>query len=188
MQHYATSELFLSPEPKELPVPAFKSNLTTKKKKKDDRPTFQYRGMPVRAAGVLVYTFDGYKTHRLFRNIKGRFEDIGGKTDTQDHNEIDTAVRECVEETHGKLFDPNHTKEMCASILRDLIASNCQTQYNKKSKYLLFKLNVHPGILKMPMKRFGLKENTDWGVLEHYYQWKDRIPRNRHPRLWGLKL
>jgi hypothetical protein len=153
-----------------------------------DRPTFEYNGLPVRAAGILVYTYKGHQTLRLFRNIKGRFEDIGGKTDRNDTNEIETAVRECVEETHGKLFDARHTPEECANILRDLIATECQTEYNPKSKYLLFKLNVHPDILELSMKRFGLKETTDWGELEHYYQWKSDTPWKRHPRLFGMKL
>jgi len=153
-----------------------------------DRPTFDYNGFPVRAAGILVYTFRGHQTVRLFRNIKGRFEDIGGKTDPGDANEVETAVRECVEETNGKLFDANHSREECANILRELIRTNCQTEYNKRSKYLLFKLSVHPGILKQPMKRFGLKEQTDWGELDHYYQWKVGAPWKRHPRLFGMKL
>jgi hypothetical protein len=38
------------------------------------------------------------------------------------------------------------------------------------------------------MKMFGLKEETDWGVLEHYYQWKAGTPWKRHPRLFGMKL
>ena len=127
-----------------------------------DRPTFEYYGNPVRAAGILVYTMQGQRVLRLFRNINGRFEDIGGKTDSNDLNEVETAVRECVEETHGKLFDARHTPQECANILRDMIITNCKTEYNKKSKYLLFKLQVHPGILDQPMRRFGLKEKTDW--------------------------
>jgi len=153
-----------------------------------NRPTFDYNGNPVRAAGILIYTFKDQCVLRLFRNIKGRFEDIGGKTDNVDTNEVDTAVRECVEETHGKLFDTRHTPQECTHILRDLIATNCETEYNKKSKYLLFKLQVHPGILDQPMKRFGLKEQTDWGELDHYYQWKSGKPWKRHPRLFGMKL
>lgn len=153
-----------------------------------ERPTFEYNGFPVRAAGILVYTHDGRDKLYLFRNIKGRFEDIGGKTDPVDASEVDTAVRECVEETNGKLFDASHRREDCEAILRDLIATNCQPEYNRKSKYLLFKIPVHPGILDQPMKRFGLKEQTDWGVLEHYYQWKKRAPWKRHPRLFGMKL
>ena len=154
-----------------------------------DRPTFYYNGQPVRAAGILVTTFDGYKTHRLFRKINNRFEDIGGKTDIQDQSFIDTAVRECCEETGGKLFDPRHQHQQCDNILRDLIKNNSRIQYNKKSKYVLFVLDVHPGILAMPMKRFGKMEKTDWGVLEHYYVWRTSIPfKNKHPRLWGLRL
>jgi hypothetical protein len=153
-----------------------------------DRPTFEYYGNPVRAAGILVYTMQGQRVLRLFRNINGRFEDIGGKTDSNDLNEVETAVRECVEETHGKLFDARHTPQECANILRDMIITNCKTEYNKKSKYLLFKLQVHPGILDQPMRRFGLKEKTDWGELDHYYQWKSGTPWKRHPRLFGMKL
>lgn len=152
------------------------------------RPTFEYNGHPVRAAGILVYTFKNRKILRLFRNIEGRFEDIGGKTDNCDRNEVETAIRECVEETHGKLFDARHTPQECATILRDLIATNCETEYNKKSKYLLFKLHIHPGILSQPMARFGLKETTDWGELDHYYQWKTDKPWKIHPRLFRMNL
>jgi len=161
---------------------------TVSKRPAADRPTFEYNGNPVRAAGILIYTFQGHRVLRLFRNINGRFEDIGGKTDNDDTNEVETAVRECVEETHGKLFDACHTPQECANILRDLIATNCETEYNKKSKYLLFKLQVHHSILEQPMKRFGLKEKTDWGELDHYYQWKSGKPWKRHPRLFGMKL
>lgn len=153
-----------------------------------ERPTFKYRQQPVRAAGILIYTETASGCLRLFRNINGRYEDIGGKTDPKDKNEIDTAVRECVEETNGKLFDQKHTHRECANILYDLIATNCQVEYNKKSKYLLFKIPVHPGILDQPMKRFGLKEQTEWGELHHYYQWKPTRPWKRHPRLFGMKL
>jgi len=153
-----------------------------------DRPTFEYNGHPVRAAGILVYTIQDQRVLRLFRNIKGRLEDIGGKTDKVDSNEVETAVRECVEETHGKLFDNRHTPQECANILRDLIATTCETEYNKRSKYLLFKVHVHPGILEQPMMRFGLKEKTEWGELDHYYQWKSGKPWKRHPRLFGMTL
>lgn len=153
-----------------------------------DRPTFEYNGMPVRAAGILLVAHNGRDTLRLFRNIKGRFEDIGGKTDAADNNEVDTAVREACEETNGKLFSAHHTRKQCANILRDLIRTDCQTEYNRKSKYLLFKLSVHPGILDLNMKRFGLEEKTDCGTLQHYYQWKKGKPWKRHPRLFGMRL
>jgi len=153
-----------------------------------ERPTFSYNGLPVRAAGTLIIVETPTSTHRLFRQINNKFEDIGGKTDSSDTSEIDTAVRETCEETHGKLFHPNHTMQDCERILRDLIATNCQVEYNKRSKYLLFKLYVHEGILDMSMKRFGLEEKTDWGVLQHYYKWLRYCPRKLHPRLYGMAL
>jgi|TARA_B110000977_G_C10843389_1_gene402940 hypothetical protein len=140
--------------------------------------------MPVRAAGILLITSDGQ--HRLFRNIKNRFEDIGGKTDAVDTSAVDTAVREACEETGGKLFSPHHTRHDCEEMLRGLITND--VEYNSKSKYLLFKLYVHPDILQLNMKRFGLTEKTDWGTLDHYYQWRTDRPWKRHPRLFGMKL
>ena len=148
------------------------------------RPTFSHYGKPVRAAGILLITSDG--RHRLFRHIKKRFEDIGGKTDSVDNNSVDTAVREACEETNGKLFSPLHTRQKCGEILRSLISND--VEYNAKSKYLLFKIYVHPNILQLSMKRFGLSEETDWGTLYHYYQWRTDRPWKRHPRLFGMKL
>lgn len=150
------------------------------------RPTFMFNGSPVRAAGVLLYTYNRGRRRTLFRDINGRYEDIGGKTDPLDNNFVDTAVREAVEETGGKLFCASHRKDKCALILRDLIETHCEIAYNAKSKYVLFKLPVHAGILVMPMKRFGLQEKTDWGILKHYYKWMGHVPRKLHPRLWGL--
>ena len=56
------------------------------------RPTFKHNGYTVRAAGVLVLS-DGY---RLLRRVRGRYEDVGGKTDAVDTCALDTAVREAV--------------------------------------------------------------------------------------------
>lgn len=148
------------------------------------RPTFMFHNNPVRAAGVLVQTVVDGRRLRLFRYVDGRAEDIGGKTDIVDEDQVDTAVRECVEETNGKLFHDKHTRDECAAVLKGLLV-NCPAEYNKRSKYLLFKLNVDPDILNQPMKRFGLHEQTEWGVLDHYYKWVVR-PRHIHPRLFGM--
>lgn len=151
------------------------------------RPTFMFNGQPVRAAGILIYTFTRGRRVILLRDIHGRYEDIGGKTDLPDQSFVDTAVREACEETNGKLFHAAHERRDCENILRDLIDSeNCEICYNLRSKYVLFKIHVHPGILKMNMKRFGIEEKTDWGILRHYYRWKRYIPKNIHPRLYGL--
>lgn len=157
-----------------------------------DRPTFEYQGKPVRAAGILVWTRKDGQVHRLFRRIKKKFEDIGGKTDVLDQSVLDTAIRETVEETHGKLFCETDTPENCAAKLRQKLQNveSEHIEYNPISKYILFKLEVKSDILSRPMTRFGLSEETDWGTLKHYYQWRSRLPYHNqlHYRLRGMRL
>lgn len=155
-----------------------------------DRPTFEYEGQPVRAAGILLWTMRNGQVHRLFRKVNGKFEDIGGKTDMVDNSAVDTAIRETVEETNGKLFSPYHTREQCTNIISHLISKSDNVEYNTHSKYLLFKIKVDSSILDMSMKRFGLSEETDWGTLKHYYQWRWKLPYHNqlHYRLRGLRL
>ena len=157
-----------------------------------DRPTFDYNGKPVRAAGLLIWTKYNGCIHRLFRKIEGKFEDIGGKTDLKDKSYKDTMIREVCEETHGKLFSENHTTEDCAKILQELVEKSWpeDIEYNPLSKYILYKLEVHPNILNQNMKRFGLSEKTDWGTLKHYYQWRWKLPYHNqlHYRLRGMRL
>lgn len=155
---------------------------------KMSRPTFSYRQQPVRAAGILIWTCQNGKTLRLFNNCKGRFEDIGGKTDLVDSDALATAVREATEETNGKLFSANHSHEECQASLYQHIGTNSERVYNRKSKYLLYKVYVDPSLLSLEMTRFGRSENTDCGVLEHYFQWKHSVPQHLHPRLFGMRL
>ena len=142
----------------------------------DDRPTFTWNDKPVRAAGILLWTHKGDTTYRLFRKINNKFEDIGGKTDVADRCTEDTAIREVCEETNGKLFSATHTYKDCEATLRQLMQQHYDVEYNAKSKYILFKIQVDPTILDIPMRRFGLSERTDWGTLRHYYQWRTRVP------------
>jgi hypothetical protein len=155
-----------------------------------DRPTFEYQGQPVRAAGILVYTFHHGSRFLLFRRVNGKLEDIGGKTDPQDHSIFHTAAREGCEETNGKLFSKHHTRAVCFRILLDLLQNTGEPEYNKRCKYLLFKIWVSPRILKESMTRFGLEEKTDRGTLQHYYRWHQRLPTypQLHFRLKGLQL
>tara|TARA_B100000780_G_C21003331_1_gene401483 strand:+ start:405 stop:872 length:468 start_codon:yes stop_codon:yes gene_type:complete len=152
------------------------------------RPTFDYNGYPVRAAGVLIWTRKNGRTLRLLRKVNHKFEDIGGKTDVNDNNELDTAIREACEETNGKIFSESHSRKVCAQYLYNHIMRSMDIQYNPASKYLLFKVFVDPTILNLNMKRFGLTEKTEWGVLQHYYQWRYDVPRNLHIRIQGLRL
>lgn len=146
------------------------------------RPTFDHFGNPVRAAGILVKC-DGYT---LFRRVHWRYEDMGGKTDEMDACAMDTAIREAVEETDGKLFSAWDTRQQCARRLAGLLP-HCDTHYNPRSKYLCYILHVPVYVRHKPMQRFGLHEATEWGLLPHYYQWKRYFPRNLHPRLRLLR-
>ena len=146
------------------------------------RPTFDHFGHPVRAAGILVWS-DGYV---LLRRIKWRYEDIGGKTDAKDACAMHTAIREAVEETDGKLFDPRDTHADCANRLAAILP-HCETHYNPRSKYLCYIVHVPVHIRHLPMHRFGLTETTEWGTLPHYYKWKQRLPTNLHPRIRLLR-
>ena len=146
------------------------------------RPTFDHNGHQVRAAGILVRA----GRHTLLRRVRGRYEDIGGKTDPRDTCALDTAVREAAEETNGKLLDPRHTQKECEDTLRELL-EECETHYNPRSKYLCYLLKVPTHVKFLPMRRFGRCEITEWGGLQHYYKWMITLPRNLHPRLWLLR-
>ena len=155
-----------------------------------DRPTFEYKGNPVRAAGILIYTKHYGKKIRLFREVNGKMEDIGGKTDAVDDNILQTAAREVCEETDGRLFSSTHTRKRCFVILMDLLQQTEEIEYNKRCKYLLFKIQVNPAILQEDMRRFGLEEKTDWGILKHYYKWHKKMPPHHklHYRLRNLNI
>lgn len=156
--------------------------------KKVDRPTFYHNGQPVRAAGILLWTHKGNKTMRLLNKCNRNFEDLGGKTDVGDKTPLDTAIREACEETNNHIFSNRHTFQECANLLYDHAMDSMDVQYNEQSKYLLFRIRVHPSILDMDMRRFGRTEKTEWGVLNHYFQWRWSLPLDLHPRLRRLEL
>jgi 8-oxo-dGTP pyrophosphatase MutT (NUDIX family) len=151
------------------------------------RPTFWFKNQPVRAAGVVLWTYRNGRIVRLLRKVNNLIEDIGGKTDDGDKDIIDTVVREVAEETNGKLFSEYHSYEDCMNCMYHII-NNYNVQYNPRSKYLLYRVFVDPSILALSMKRFGLYEKTEWGILRHYYKWTYLIPHNLHPRLKNISI
>jgi len=157
---------------------------------KETRPTFYHEGMPVRAAGILLWTRDGKKTLRLLNKCNRKFEDLGGKTDVGDTSPLDTAIREACEETNNSIFSNRHSFKQCAEMLYRHVIDSTDIQYSDCSKYLLFRVYVHPSILSMDMRRFGRTEKTEWGALQHYFQWRWEVPFHNqlHPRLQGLEL
>ena len=157
---------------------------------RETRPTFYHDGMPVRAAGILLWTRNGNKTMRLLNKCNGKFEDIGGKTDARDRTPLDTAIREACEETNNRIFSDRHSSKECGEMLNRHIMDSFDVQYSECSKYLLFRVYVHPSILSLDMRRFGRIEKTEWGVLHHYFQWRWSVPFHNqlHPRLRGLEM
>jgi 8-oxo-dGTP pyrophosphatase MutT (NUDIX family) len=153
-----------------------------------ERPTFYHKDKPVRAAGILIWTNSNGQALYLFNNCKGRYEDMGGKTDPGDRDAMDTAIREATEETNGKIFSNNHSTDDCKNCLYHHVVNHSEILYNSKSKYLLYKVYVDPTLTSLNMKRFGRTEKTEWGDLDHYFQWKKHVPRQLHPRLFGMRL
>lgn len=151
-----------------------------------DRPTFTYNNQPVRAAGLLAYvTIEGCKHYLLRSEKKGRWSDIGGKTDAVDEDIISVVVREVTEETNNHLFSTSHNYEQAYEFLSELLRNEeLEIHYCPKGKYILIKVEFDVKYKNLDMKRFGLKEHTDGWTMNHYYSWIPKIVRHKlHPRL-----
>mgnify|MGYP001252912844 CR=1 FL=1 len=156
----------------------------------NNRPTFYTdNGQPIRAAGILCFidNKESNKKYWLFRKQNNLFTDTGGKTDSIDSSALDTAIRETVEETNGRLFSEKHNSKYCYKILkREISKQNINPIYIESCKYLLFPLKLRIKNFELPLDRFGKLELHD--NLEHSYHWLDEIPaKNIHPRLITLK-
>ena len=59
------------------------------------------------SAGVLLYSYnpDGKLTFLLGKDYRHRYSDFGGRSDANDHTQIDTAAREFYEESCGVIKD-----------------------------------------------------------------------------------
>ena len=160
--------------------------MATITKRNQDRPTFTYDGHPVRAAGLLAYVTENGRKHYLLRSEKkGRWSDIGGKTDAMDEDIISVVVREVTEETNNHLFSPGHSYEQAYTFLDQLLRNEeLEIHYCPKGKYILLKIELDIKYKNLDMRRFGLKEKTDGWTMDHYYSWVPNIYRNKlHPRL-----
>ena len=148
------------------------------------RPTFEYQDHPVKACGLLVWTESKGEEWTLFRKHKGKWSDMGGKTDAVDKTILDTVVREVCEETNNSLFCTND--DSCASKVRDIIETHSSKMfYDAKCKYLLFHCKVDEKLLSTPLSRFGKSEGSN----THEYRWFTGWPRcpELHFRLRGFQ-
>ena len=127
-----------------------------KKLLKDGRPTFfvdENQQNQIRAAGILLYTKVDGEIYFLFTRYGGRvWEDVGGKTDIVDKDAIDTATRECGEETNCAFVSSTkvETKEQVVKLLpqsnkffKGLIKKQqVKPIYVKHSKYIIYPVKI----------------------------------------------
>lgn len=141
------------------------------------RPTFRFRNMPVRAAGIIFYVKDDgvrllFRRQTQSQKNKMVYGDLGGKTEYFDNNPMDTACRETVEESMGKIFDVDDTPEICREKLDSLVEGSIKSVYIKDSKYMLYFIELPLDIVDLPMERFGDAEIMESGYQDpHSYHW-----------------
>ena len=125
-----------------------------------NRPTFYTNNnKTIRSAGFLFYSSDKYDNNitYLFRYSKDKWQDIGGKSDVKDKNALDTAIRECCEETNNHLFSKKHDYNQCSKRLRSLV-KYINPIYCLQSKYLCFPVYLERNIMNTCVNRLGNKE------------------------------
>ena len=122
------------------------------------RPTFYFENdltKPIRAGGVLIYKkYNGNFKFLLIKKLTfgdDLHEDIGGKTDTEDIDIIDTISREVSEETN-KVIDRN--------IVREQIKKG-KPLYVPFSKYLIYLVEANEEQTKLKPSAFGDEELHD---------------------------
>jgi hypothetical protein len=149
----------------------------------NNRPTFYYendKNKPIRAGGVLIYKKDDEHIKVLL--IKkltfgdNLHEDIGGKTDKEDLNILDTISREVSEETN-KIIDKEIIKEQL---------KNGKPLYVPFSKYMLYLIEANEEQKKLKTHLFGslelhdkLKRRIYWIKIQNFIN--DRY--NFNPRM-----
>jgi|694.fasta_scaffold146404_3 hypothetical protein len=127
--------------------------------KKDTRPTFYLdnnKEKPIRAGGVLIYKMNGDDLEVLISENEHSYgivyEDLGGCTDNEDFNYIDTIVREAYEESN---------KLIKRKALRRQIENNISYLYSEKAKYVVYIVEATKKQEKMVSADFGDKEEHD---------------------------
>ena len=113
-----------------------------KKNKILTRPTFLFNNditKPIKAGGVLIYKKHNKQIKVLmiktsYKDID-RYEDIGGKTDHIDANELDTVSREVNEETNLII-----SEQIIKQQLQDI---NNKCLYIAHGKYILYFIHAN---------------------------------------------
>jgi 8-oxo-dGTP pyrophosphatase MutT (NUDIX family) len=134
-----------------------------------------YSGMVFLGAGVILYN----KDEILMQKIKGRnfWEDFGGRTDEEDKNVKEAAMREASEES-------NHV--LNKNYLKRLISNNTDKCYYllQENKYFIIMIYVSgKEKRKLTSDIFGTREEHDG--IDRKVEWVKRDVK-LHPRILTL--
>jgi len=109
---------------------------------------------PVTAAGVLFYKKVGKNLMLLVIDNQGKYEDIGGKIDSNDTNILTAVCREIEEETNAKIKSEN--------VLERLRTSH--HVYVPRSKYLIYLLEANDYEKELKKEDFGDCEENNGSI------------------------
>lgn len=111
---------------------------------------------PITAAGLLLYKNVNNKMMLLIIDSDGKYEDIGGKIDSNDIDLYSTVAREVEEETNGQIKQQNIVDRL----------KFAQYIYVPQSKYLLFILEATQNECKLNKNDFGDHEINNGTVRD----------------------
>lgn len=133
------------------------------------RPIFKCKYGLIKASGIIPYTLINDNLYFLFQIKNGIYEDFGGRTESIDKSDIDTALRECSEESNKILvFDKTN------------ISNSFYYKYSKYQTYFCYIENID-------ITKFGDFETIN--KVKRYVSWintKDIKNIKLHPRLEWL--
>ena len=152
------------------------------------RPTFYYDNdefKPIRAGGIIIYKIENNSIKLLLirtnYNNKEMYEDIGGKTDSNDISFLNTISREVGEETNYVINPDIITYQL----------HSADSIYIPHGKYLLYIIRANNYERKLTSTHFGDKETHDnidrtieWVNLDDYIN----HTKNFNPRLHNNDL
>lgn len=105
----------------------------------------------VTAGGVILYRIQNNELQLLLMTNRGKYEDLGGTSESGDKNIYETVAREVSEESNGLVERKN--------ILKRIKVSNYI--YSKTSKYILFIIKADKDESELVSEQFGDRENHD---------------------------
>lgn len=126
-------------------------------KNKKDRRTFYVKSkdntddIEVTAGGVILYRIKNNELQLLLMTNRGKYEDLGGTSESQDKSIYETVAREISEESNGLINKESILKRIKKS---DYIIS-------KTAKYIIFIIKATKKESELTSKQFGNKEIHD---------------------------